>query len=1547
MYLNSMNFISFRSLFRKIKAARLWLAAGCLMALCGDALAATITNSTGLSITLDTSGNYTVQSSAPAWTFGGSLGATPTSVATNSNADNIGVYSEITFNFVNGVSRTAAIRLYSNAPVVLFTHTYLTASANNLAFPKLTTLPTGLNFVNYQDAAFFTYDFGALHGDSPWLFFDTNYNSFVISPAANFMIASDSMSGGAISCGINSGITNLPANFTHRTILVIQNGINRTFDTWGNALTGLSGKVRPANDAAVELNKLGYWTDNGATYYYNYVSNSYPATLLAVRNEFAGKGLNLGYMQLDSWWYPKGAADTWQGSGNQRGGIYQYIAAPELFTNGLASFQQQLGLPLITHSRWIDPASPYNSQYLMSTNTSGTMVSVDPAYWTNRMAYLQSGGVVTYEQDWLSQMALPALNLNDPPAFMNDMASAANSYAINMQYCMALPRHILQGSLYNNLLTTRASDDTFVPARWDQFIYDSRFASALGTWPWTDVYFSSAIRSLLIGTLSAGPVGVGDALGTVSAANLSKSVRADSVIVKPDVPLVPLDFNYVNDAQGRNLPLVSSTYTDHNGFREYYVFAYARTSANPNASFTPAQLGMSSNAYVYDYFNETGIVVTAGNSFNFTTTTPDAITGGSYFIVSPIGPSGIAFVGDVNKFVTAGKKRISVLSDSGSLQVTVAFAAGENDVTLLGYSPLYAPQVTVSNGSTGPVSYNNSRQFTVSVSPDGSGTAAIVLNVVSNNLPQVTTPTISPQETVAVGSGTVVTVAETLLPPLNNPPFTYQWQSNNLNIGSASTTSSASNSFSMDTTGFAAGSYNYNVIVSNAIGSVTSAPVTLTVVSPTNLTLNFGGAPVVQPTGDDWNTPDDWSDGNPADVSASSNPYNTYEVVIGSRLRTPAGTTSNVFPGAQLTVDGSGVFENDGGGNPVNVGEIRFKGNTSPTTNYFNNLVLNGGQLDNGGKDNITSILMVIQGQMNIAQNSAIYIDNTASSIDRGFQIDSWLTGSGNLLWHQFDGVLGSVDLQITGTSNKFNGQWIVDQGALVGVGAGSLGTNNIIVGTNGLNAAVETLYDINNPKGSLIIGANGRTYLHQNDTFKSVNVNGTSLTNGTYSFATLNSAYPIQFPSSWTQQAGSTFTTGSGSITVLTNPGPIIVSQPQSISLYVGQGSATFSVTAGGTSPFGYQWFTNGTVALSDNANRMGSTSNVLTIPNPTVADSGNYTVVVTNISGAVTSSVAVLTVLPQPTTIAVVDNELAQSSISSGVLRLATNLTVSASANTLLVVATHRNGGNAPDAPPTLSWTNGTFTDTLTKAIEGDSQSTSGGRCVTIYYCYNPHSGSGFNIKSGVLNSASSSGALVAYTLSGVDTTVTPLSNAQGSQSTANPGSLHFGIAGIAANSWAAVGSAINNNGETTDTITAYTNTGATTGVTTLFTTTNGFSGGLCTAAMGYISSIVGGSDNFTNSYSGAPPSNEEFVGAIFSVPPLPPRITAISLSGTLLSISAANGLAGGSWTLLQSTNVALPLNQWQTNCTGNFDGGGNLSTNIANTATNRQEFYILKVQ
>src|SRR5207245_6575276 len=71
---------------------------------------------------------------------------------------------------------------------------------------------------------------------------------------------------------------------------------------------------------------------------------------------------------------------------------------------------------------------------------------------------------------------------------------------------------------------------------------------------------------------------------------------------------------------------------------------------------------------------------------------------------------------------------------------------------------------------------------------------------------------------------------------------------------------------------------------------------------------------------------------------------------------------------------------------------------------------------------------------------------------------------------------------------------------------------------------------------------------------------------------------------------------------------------------------TSTFSVTASGTAPLSYQWSKNGT-AIS------GATSASYTTPATTSSDNGaQFTVVVSNSVGSVTSSAATLTVNVPP---------------------------------------------------------------------------------------------------------------------------------------------------------------------------------------------------------------------------------------------------------------------------------------------------------------------------
>jgi hypothetical protein len=673
--------------------------------------------STGITVTVEENGHYSIQTNDPVWVFTGTLPASPSALKTVAGHDGIGDYDEITFTFG---AREGSIRTYPGRAAVLFTDRYATAAANGPGFPKLSVSPDVPGRLSFRGKwSQFQFDLSGAEG--PWVYFDEAAHSFLLSPASDFMVANLNLTDDKeIESRISPRIKDIPRGLAHRTLLVVANGINRAFDTWGHALTDLNGKVRPANDSDPSLKSLGYWTDNGASYYYNYEDSlGYTGTLLAVKDEFAKAGVALGYMQIDSWWYPKGEDGHWDhfAPWNPEG-INRYEAHPDIFPKGLGGFQKDLGLPLITHARWIDAKSPYRQKYKMSNN-----VIVDPEYWMTVGKNLRDWGVFGYEQDWLDEWATAAYNMNDQNAFVDNMARMSDTFGLSMQYCMATPRHFLQSTNYSNLTTIRVSEDVFTRDKWDQFFYSSRLASALGVYPFTDVFGSNEKISTLIATLSAGIVGVGDRLGEVNAENLLLAVRPDGIIIKPDVPAVPTDESILNDAHNAGEPLVSYTYTDHGPMRALYVFAHPRTE-DRTFTFTPEKLGLGGSVYIYNWLADRGRRIQGDEPWTQT------IHGDpSYLVAVPVGKSGIAFVGDAGKFVPLGKKRVSDLSDDGTVNATLEFAATEHSITVHGWAPSM-PLVTATEGRVGEVHFDEvTGRFNVEVFAAKSGTAQIAVSL--------------------------------------------------------------------------------------------------------------------------------------------------------------------------------------------------------------------------------------------------------------------------------------------------------------------------------------------------------------------------------------------------------------------------------------------------------------------------------------------------------------------------------------------------------------------------------------------------------------------------------------------------------------------------------------------------------------------------------------------------------------------------------------------------------------------------------------------------
>lgn len=110
--------------------------------------------------------------------------------------------------------------------------------------------------------------------------------------------------------------------------------------------------------------------------------------------------------------------------------------------------------------------------------------------------------------------------------------------------------------------------------------------------------------------------------------------------------------------------------------------------------------------------------------------------------------------------------------------------------------------------------------------------------------------------------------------------------------------------------------------------------------------------------------------------------------------------------------------------------------------------------------------------------------------------------------------------------------------------------------------------------------------------------------------------------------------------LTVATDPEPVLIEQPSNVSLFPGE-DAMFSVTVVGAGPLNYQWYLDGTNLIA------GVNSPTLTVTSAQTTDAGSYHVVVSNSVGVVTSSSATLALLnPLP----VITGEPTSLSLFSG---------------------------------------------------------------------------------------------------------------------------------------------------------------------------------------------------------------------------------------------------------------------------------------------------------
>jgi len=228
---------------------------------------------------------------------------------------------------------------------------------------------------------------------------------------------------------------------------------------------------------------------------------------------------------------------------------------------------------------------------------------------------------------------------------------------------------------------------------------------------------------------------------------------------------------------------------------------------------------------------------------------------------------------------------------------------------------------------------------------------------------------------------------------------------------------------------------------------------------------------------------------------------------------------------------------------------------------------------------------------------------------ENGAQIDS--TGTGGGLGYCWDNNSSSTYSYVIPNQTVAQNQWtmyaltISPSNAVIYMG---IPGNGLVMGTNTARANVNVPWG-----GALQIGGSSEPNAYNNSSGPNENFFNGAISSAAMFTNTLSLA-----------QIQALFNAGQA------QGAPAIVNQPVSTAVYAGC-PAQFAVTAVGNPPLYYNWQRSGT-NLVDQGNVSGSTTATLTITNVSTADTNNYDVVVTNNYGAITSSVAALTLNPTP---------------------------------------------------------------------------------------------------------------------------------------------------------------------------------------------------------------------------------------------------------------------------------------------------------------------------
>ena len=502
--------------------------------------------------------------------------------------------------------------------------------------------------------------------------------------------------------GWHGDVDDVPAGFATELAIIAGDGARDCYDRWARLLRDASGVEAPARDSDTLGTRISYWTDNGSAYWYRTEPDLDAAsTIVAAVDDLEARGVRVGSVQLDSWWYPHEElrpfnTDEWVVPPS---GMVRWEPRDDVLPDGVAALRERLGRrPLIAHCRHLSSQSPYVDEF-------ASWIDADRAHPRDNELYDRlldqcvAWGVEVFEHDWLIECFLGVRGLRAPgraAAWQEGIDAGLGARDLHAQWCMASPADFAQVSRLQHVTSIRTSGDhgylVGPEVLWAWFLHNNVMARALGLWPYKDVFHSartSETREVeaLLAAMSAGPVGIGDRIGEADVALIRRTCRADGVLVRPDVPIAATDQAPFDAPVWSGETLVGSTYTQHSAGRFGYALACnvgfdKRTKhAHIALSSLDADRPETDRVVLYDWRNRTVDVVDADAEYEVELEP----AGWDYRVLAPVLPDGIAVIGDPALYACAGDARVADVVVGADEVVVTVLGAGER-VPIIGWS---------------------------------------------------------------------------------------------------------------------------------------------------------------------------------------------------------------------------------------------------------------------------------------------------------------------------------------------------------------------------------------------------------------------------------------------------------------------------------------------------------------------------------------------------------------------------------------------------------------------------------------------------------------------------------------------------------------------------------------------------------------------------------------------------------------------------------------------------------------------------------------------